>query len=151
MATATERAAVGAEEARMEGRGPGGQVAEAARNVATGRDQPGGLHNNGVGAAHDGIGPVNGRTTVGERGLLRDHHHGGHGEFLGNTEEEMARLRLKTHITHEGDAYCPNPNIRDLVSSSSWNHCNSRSALYKYKTNPTGLRFEYSLFEFAQL
>jgi hypothetical protein len=57
-----------------------------------------------------------GTTAVGDRGLFdhhnRDHHR--HGDFLGNTEEEMARLRLKTHITHEGDAYCPNPNIRDL-------------------------------------
>lgn len=34
--------------------------------------------------------------------------------MLGNTEEEMARLRIKTHITAEGDAYCPNPNLRDL-------------------------------------
>jgi hypothetical protein len=26
----------------------------------------------------------------------------------------MARLRSKTHITAEGEAYCPNPNLRDL-------------------------------------
>lgn len=125
MATATERAAIGAEEARMEGRGAGGQAAEAARNVATGRDdvQPGmaAPYNNGVRRTGAVAGPINGTTTVGDRGLLdhhnRDHHHHHHGAFLGNTEEEMARLRLKTHITHEGDAYCPNPNIRDLVSA----------------------------------
>jgi hypothetical protein len=110
MATATERAAIGAEEARMEGRGPGGRAAEAARNVATGRD------NNVVN---------NGTTTVGDRGLLghsdSDRHRPGgllsghrHGDVLGNTEEEFARLRTKTHITAEGDAYCPNPNLRDL-------------------------------------
>jgi hypothetical protein len=34
--------------------------------------------------------------------------------MLGHTEEEMARLRTKTMVTHEGEAYCPNPNIRDL-------------------------------------
>jgi len=117
MATATERAAVGAEEAKLEGKGVVGQAVEAARNVRTGRDESGDLapgHNNGVGLGH------NNGTTVGDRGLL-DHHHrhgtGVGGNYLGNTEEEMARLRLKTHITHEGDAYCPNPNIRDLVSA----------------------------------
>lgn len=130
MATATERAAIGAEEARMEGRGPGGRAAEAARNVATGRDQPGvGPINNGVG--NTGVGPVNNGTTVGDRGLLdhRDHRRGGvlgghHGDMLGNTEEEFARLRTKTHITAEGDAYCPNPNLRDLVTTRNLQKAN---------------------------
>jgi hypothetical protein len=91
----------------LEGKGRGGELAEAARNVATGRDD----------------GPLN--NGVGDRGLLdrnRDRRQGGivgggqhPGGMLGNTEEEMARLRIKTHITAEGDAYCPNPNLRDLV------------------------------------
>jgi len=154
MATATERAAIGAQEARMEGKGPGGQAAEGLRNIATGRDDglPGrngnGPFNNNVGErglGHTGAGPFN--NTVEdrdlrhpgagpfdngrERGLFdrdHDHHHGGilgnhegmtghhNGGMLGHTEEEMARLRTKTHITSEGDAYCPNPNVRDLVS-----------------------------------
>lgn len=94
MATATERAAIGAEEARLQGRGPAGRAAEGLRNVATGRDN---LGNN---------------TTVGDRGLLNHNHQDG--GMLGHTEEELARLRLNTHITAEGDAYCPNPNLRDL-------------------------------------
>lgn len=44
------------------------------------------------------------------------HHHHDNGGILGRTEEELSRLRLRTHITHEGEAYCPNPNIKDLVS-----------------------------------
>lgn len=120
MATATERAAIGAQEARMEGKGVGGQAAEGLRNVATGRDNGLGHHN---GLGHDG--PFDHDTT--DRGLFdRDHnrHHDGilgnhttglhNGGMLGHTEEEMARLRTKTHITAEGDAYCPNPNVRDL-------------------------------------
>jgi len=35
-------------------------------------------------------------------------------ECWGHTEEEMAKLRTRTLVTHEGEAYCPNPNIRDL-------------------------------------
>lgn len=117
MATATERAAIGAEEARMEGKGPGGRAAEAARNAATGRDQrvvlPDGVHHDGAHlVGHDG-------AHVGDRGLLDHHHHDNVG-ILGHTEEEMARLRIRTHISHEGEAYCPNPNIRDLVSMQLW-------------------------------
>jgi hypothetical protein len=112
MATATERAAIGAEQARMEGRGPGGRAAEALQNAATGRDNYLGAdpYNNNF----------NNGTTVGDRGLFdRNHHHNGllghhNGDMLGHTEEEMARLRVNTHITAEGDAYCPNPNARDL-------------------------------------
>ncbi|KAG0619256.1 hypothetical protein M758_4G126300 [Ceratodon purpureus] len=145
MATATERAAIGAEEARMEGKGPVGRAGDAAKAAATGRVDNNrgvgpfndglhndglhhdGLHNDGLhhdglhhdGLHHDGLhhdgthlGP-NG-TQVGDRGLLKDHHHHNHGGLLGHTEEEMARLRNRTSITHEGEAYCPNPNIRDL-------------------------------------
>ncbi|KAG0619254.1 hypothetical protein M758_4G126100 [Ceratodon purpureus] len=126
MATAMERAAIGAEEGRMEGKGPAGRAAEGLRNVATGRD------NNLAGRT--GVDPYNNNfndgTTVGDRGLFdrnHDHHNGGllghhnggmlghnNGGMLGHTEEEMARLRLNTHVTAEGDAYCPNPNLRDL-------------------------------------
>lgn len=118
MATAMDRSAIGAEEARMEGRGPGGQAAEGLRNVATDRD-------NGLGAAGPNFN--NNGTAVGDRGLLdhnHDHRHGGilghHNDgTLGHTEEEMTRLRTKTHVTAEGDAYCPNPNVRDLVSKNA--------------------------------
>jgi len=135
MATATERAALGAQEARLEGKGRAGQAVEGLRNIATGRDD-------GV-PGRAGTGPLG--NTVGDGGfgqsrtgpfdndrdlLDRDHdryHRGGilgnqeghhHGGVLGNTEEEMARLRTKTHITAEGDAYCPNPNVKDLVRSN---------------------------------
>lgn len=130
MATAKERAALGAQEARLEGKGVVGQGVEGLENIATGRDD--GLPDRA------GTGPLG--NTVGDRGLGytetgpfdhdrgfldRDHdrHRGGilgnreghhHGGMLGNTEEEMARLRTRTHITAEGDAYCPNPNVRDL-------------------------------------
>ena len=83
--TPTERAEIGAEEARLEGKGPIGEASEAAKNVVTGRDDNGVIVNNGAGP-------------------------------LGNTEEEFARLRTRTLITHEGEAYCPNPNIRNLVT-----------------------------------
>lgn len=112
MATATERATMGAEAARMEGKGLGGRAAAAAAAAADRNHQPGmgplndGLHYDGTPLAHDA-------TSVGDRGLL-DHHHHHAGGVLGHTEEEMARLRTRTHITHEGEAYCPNPNIRDL-------------------------------------
>lgn len=116
MATATERAAIAAEEARIEGKGPGGRAADAAAAAATGRVD----HNRGVGPFNDGVhhdgmhlGPDG--TRVGDRGLVGHHHH--NGGVLGHTEEEMARLRTRTHVTHEGEAYCPNPNIRDLVST----------------------------------
>lgn len=107
MATATERATMGAEAAGMEGKGLGGRAAAADRN-----HQPGmgplndGVHHHGTPLAHDA-------TSVGDRGSL-DHNHHHAGGVLGHTEEEMARLRTRTHITHEGEAYCPNPNIRDL-------------------------------------
>ena len=159
MATATQRAEVGAEEARLEGRGRAGEAAEAARNVATGRDEPGvGGFNNGVrnnGVVNDGVGPINEGVPVGDRGLLNRNRDGvgpfnegvpvgeglpagdrglvnrnregvrslgasgpRDGGVLGNVEEEFARLRTKTRITAEGDAYCPNPNLRDLVNIS---------------------------------
>lgn len=117
MATATERAAIGAEEARLEGRGPVGRASEAAKNVATGRDD--GLLNRPPGA---GVGPVGtgvgsgvgtgfGPDGVTDRGVMGGRHHEG---LMERTEEEVARLRNRTQITHEGEAYCPNPNLRDL-------------------------------------
>lgn len=106
MATATERTAIGAEEARTEGKGPGGRAAEAVKNAATVRDQrvvSDGVHHD---ATH--LNP-----DVEDRGLV-DHHAG----MLGHAEEEMTCLRNRTHITHEGEPYCPNPNIPDLVSEA---------------------------------
>lgn len=114
MATATQRAEIGAEEGRLEGKGPVRRAGDAAEAAATGRVN----ENRGVGPFNDGVrdgtnlGPDG--TRVGDRGLLNDHRHHDNGGLLGHTEEEMARLRLRTTITHEGEAYCPNPNIRDL-------------------------------------
>lgn len=107
MAAVTERATVGAETARMEGKGVVGRTAEAAINVATGRDGP---HypldrtgeTTGTGVDYDGLGN-------------RSEYYNGEG-VMGRTEEEMARLRNRTEITREGEPYAPNPNIRDLVS-----------------------------------
>lgn len=142
MATA-ERAAVGAEKARLEGRGPVGQTAEAAKNAATGRDGVG-VGSSGVGAPltprGDSVvgGPAVGAPVVTARGDsvvggpavgsgvpggvesrgFPGHHRrsssAGSG-LMERTEEELARLRNRTQITHEGEAYCPNPNLRDLV------------------------------------
>jgi len=127
MATA-ERAAVGAEKARLEGRGPVGQTAEAAKNAATGRDGVG--VGSGVGAPVTargdsivGGGPAVGSAAPGTLGTgvesrgFPGHHRrsssAGSG-LMERTEEELARLRNRTQITHEGEAYCPNPNLRDL-------------------------------------
>lgn len=33
---------------------------------------------------------------------------------MGQIEEELGRLLLRTQVTHEGEAYCPNPNIKNL-------------------------------------
>lgn len=148
--TATQKAAAGAEEARMEGKGVGGQAVEAAKNVVTGRDgplkrppgmvgatdldrpgmmgsemnrpgmlgsemnRPGlvGPHAGGVGTDLNGDG-------IPDRGIMGPGHHHNHhanGGLMERTEEEIARLRNRTQITHEGEAYCPNPNLRDLVS-----------------------------------
>lgn len=107
--TATERAETGAETARAEGHGAAGQAVEAAKNAATGRDEPAVVDRSGVvepGAAA--------ASTSGTARSLGAHHHRDNG-VLGRTEEEVARLRTRTQITKEGDAYCPNPNIRDLV------------------------------------
>lgn len=128
MATA-ERAAVGAEKARLEGRGPVGQTAEAAKNAATGTDGLG--VGSGVGAPGTARGdliaggPAVGSgapgtlgTGVESRGFPGHHRRSssaGSG-LMERTEEELARLRNRTQITHEGEAYCPNPNLRDLVS-----------------------------------
>lgn len=140
MATATERAAIGAEEARLAGKGPVGRAVEGVRNAATGRDDNlagrGGVdpynnnNNNNLGGrtgvdpfnnnnnnlgGRPGVDPYNNNngTGVEDRGHFgRDHQR--NGGMLGHTEEEMARLRINTHITAEGDAYCPNPNLRDL-------------------------------------
>ena len=96
--TPTERAEIGAETAREEGKGKVGEAVEAARNVATGRD--------------DGPSAVVDRgTSNGVGAPIRN------GDVLGHTEEEFARLRTRSEVTHEGEAYCPNPNIKHLVPS----------------------------------
>lgn len=112
MAAVTERATVGAETARMDGKGVVGRAAEAAMNVATGRDGP---HypldrtgeTTGTGVEYDGLGN--------RSDFIDTHHYNGEG-IMGRTEEEMARLRNRTEITREGEPYAPNPNMRDLVS-----------------------------------
>jgi hypothetical protein len=108
MAAVTERATVGAETARMEGKGVVGRTAEAAINVATGRDGPHyPLDRTGETTEYDGLGN---RSE-----FIDTNHYNGEG-IMGRTEEEMARLRNRTEITREGEPYAPNPNIRDLVS-----------------------------------
>lgn len=124
MATARERAAIGAEEARLEGRGPAGRAAEGAKNAVTNRDTLGGPNNN-LGAGNTGYGADG---TTGNRGLFNDglngpghatgfgYHHSNGAGLMERTEEELANLRNRTEVTGEGEAYCPNPNLRDLVS-----------------------------------
>ncbi|KAG0589955.1 hypothetical protein M758_1G058200 [Ceratodon purpureus] len=99
MATVGERANIGYDQARMEGKGPVGGAMDAAK-AAAGRGGPA----NGVdypsGMAHRGTDYDNGVA-----------HHGG---MLGRTEEELARLQNRTVVTGESEPYAPNPNIRDL-------------------------------------
>jgi len=139
--TATQKAAAGAEEARMEGKGVGGQAVEAAKNVVTGRDGPLKRPPGMVGAtdldrpgmlgsemnrpglvgphAAGGVGTDLNDDGIPDRGIMGPGHHHNHhanGGLMERTEEEIARLRNRTQITHEGEAYCPNPNLRDLVS-----------------------------------
>lgn len=104
-----ERAAIGAETAKLEGRGKAGQASEAVKNVVTGRDDPGRELHKRTSSTELG----SSSRSNGSAGLL--HHDNGSG-ILGRTEEELSRLRLRTLITHEGEAFCPNPNIRDMVS-----------------------------------
>lgn len=100
MATAGDRANIGYDEARMEGKGPVGGAVDAAKaalgrggaGATTGVDYPSGL-------AH--------RGTDFEVGA----HHGG---MLGHTEEEIARLQTRTVITGESEPYAPNPDIKGL-------------------------------------
>lgn len=122
MATATERATLGAEEARLEGKGFAGRATNAAKATnaaATGQvDNHGAApFNSGVHQHNTDLGPDG--THVGDRDHLDHHHHHDNGGMLGKTEEEMAKLRNRTLVTHEGEAYCPNPNIRDLVSPTA--------------------------------
>lgn len=145
--TTTQKAAAGAEEARMEGKGVGGQAAEAAKNVVTGRDGPlkrppgmvgasdldrPGMANTDmsrpgmlgsemnrpgmVGPHAGGVGTDLNGDGIADRGIMGPGHHHTNGGLMERTEEEIARLRNRTQITHEGEAYCPNPNLRDLVS-----------------------------------
>jgi hypothetical protein len=60
------------------------------------------------------------------------HHEG----LMERTEEEVARLRNRTQITHEGEAYCPNPNLRDLVNTSKWQ---KSCALYAFFEAAAGM------------
>lgn len=91
--TATDRAAHSADAAQV----------EAGKNVASESHEPvvvTGEGSNGmaVAARHD-----------------THHHHSSNSGLSGHTEEELAHLRLRTQVTHEGEAYCPNPNLKDLV------------------------------------
>jgi hypothetical protein len=104
MATTGERAAIGAEEARLEGRGPVGEAVEGAEMAEAGRTGrrarrgdrlPG--HRSRSRSLSDGEGGL---------GRRHRHHHGGLGEGV------------RTIVSNEGEAYCPNPNIRDLVSNA---------------------------------
>lgn len=102
MATAGERAAVGAEEARMEGRGVGGQAAEAAEMAAAGRTGRTGRRRHRLPGQNRSR--SSSLSSSDEEGLRR-HHHG------------LAE-GVRTVVSNEGEAYCPNPNIRDLVSNA---------------------------------
>lgn len=106
MATAGERAAMGAETARMEGKGVGGQAVDAAQAAATGRmgrprhrrtRLPG--HSRSVSRSSSSSLSSSDEESMRRRG----HHHGAEG--------------VRTIVSNEGEAYCPNPNARHLVSN----------------------------------
>jgi len=96
MATAMDRANVGYDQARMEGKGAVGSTADAVKAAAGRPTDTAVNHHNGLG---------HGTTEY-------DHSHYGTG--LEHTEEELARLRNRTVVTGESEAYAPNPNIKDL-------------------------------------
>jgi hypothetical protein len=98
MATAGERAAIGAETARMEGRGAAGQGMEAAKAAATGR----------VGR------PRHRRVRLPGQSRSRSVS-----SSLSSSDEESMRRRhgaegVRTVVSNEGEAFCPNPNARNL-------------------------------------
>lgn len=100
METAGERAAIGAETARMEGRGAAGQGMEAAKAAATGR----------VGR------PRHRRVRLPGQSRSRSVS-----SSLSSSDEESMRRRhgaegVRTVVSNEGEAFCPNPNARNLVS-----------------------------------
>jgi hypothetical protein len=112
MAAAMNRANIGYDEARMEGKGAVGGAVDAAK-AAAGRGTTGYAPGRGA-AGYDqtGLDYSNGlenRGVVGRDQAQR-------GGLLGRTEEELARLQTRSEITGESEAYAPNPNTRDLVS-----------------------------------
>lgn len=105
MATAGERAELGAETARMEGKGVGGEAVDAAKAAATGR----------VGR------PRHRRTRL--PGHSRSVSRSSSSSSLSSSDEESLRRRghghhgvegVRTVVSNEGEAYCPNPNLRNL-------------------------------------
>lgn len=84
----------------MEGRGVGGQAVEAAELAAKGRT---GRRRHRL-PGQEGLRDGSLSSSDGE-GIGRRHHHG-------LTEG------VRTVVSNEGEAYCPNPNIRDLVSNA---------------------------------
>lgn len=107
MTTAGERAAMGAETARMEGKGAGGQAVDAAEAAATGR-----------------TGRTRHRRTR-LPGHSRSVSRSSSSSSLSSSDEESMRRRghhhgvegVRTIVSNEGEAYCPNPNLRNLVSN----------------------------------
>lgn len=97
MATVGERAALGREEARMEGKGVVGQGVDAAKAAATGR----------VGRR---------RTRLpGQTGLNRSRS-----SSLSSSDEEGLRRHhgvegVRTIVSNESEAFCPNPNTMNLA------------------------------------
>ena len=110
MASATDRANIGYDQARMEGKGPVGGAVDAARAAAARGGPATGVDYPASGMANRGT-DYNGMRDGVDNGMAR--HEGG---ILGRTEEELARLRNRTVVTGESEPYAPNPNIRDLVS-----------------------------------
>lgn len=97
MAAAADRANIGYDEARMEGRGPVGSAVDAAK-AAAGRGTNTGPYDN---------------SGLENRGALGGAQ-GYQGGMMGRTEEELARLQNRSVITSESEPYAPNPNIKDL-------------------------------------
>lgn len=99
MATAGERAAIGAETARMEGKGVGGQAVDAAKTAATGRvGRPRRRHVRLPGHSRS----VSRSTSASSSDDEGRRHHGLHPEGV------------RTVVSNEGEAYCPNPNMHNL-------------------------------------
>lgn len=116
MATVGERAAMGAEVAHMEGKGPGGEAVDAAKAAVTGRvGRPRRRHVRLPGHSRSVSRSTSASSSDEESRLRRGHHHLHHDHHgVDDVHHHHGVEGVRTVVSNEGEAYCPNPNIRHL-------------------------------------